>query len=831
MNSLIQDVRFAIRSLRKNPGFTTLAALTLALGIGANTGIFSVVNAVLLRPLPYSEPDRLVELFTQGREPDSRFSLAYPDVLAIRGLTRDFSGVAPYTTQRYNFTSGGEPHEVRAAMATDDLFGVLRAGALVGRTFAPSELREPVVILGYGLWSSEFGSDRAVVGRSISLDGRPFTVVGVMPPGFHFPNEDTQIWVPLGQSFLTNPSLETNRDFYAFNVVARLAATATLEQATADLNVVAQRINAAARDQGQQRLEISMRNQGPRGAPRTSAIPRTQFQVLPLLSNVLQDAPRALWVLFGAVGLVLLIACVNVAALLVARGTGRRKEIAVRQAMGAGRWPIARQLLTESVVLAVAAGVVGVGLGYWGVDGLVAWWPEVLPRASEISLDTRVLGFALGLSVLTGLVSGVIPALRASVFGVEQTLRDESGASTGARSRRRINNTLVTAEIAVALVLLVASGLLIRSFVRLTSVELGYDTREVLAARIRLTPARYATGEAQTEFFQRLTDRLAQNPGVAGVSLSRTLPLTGGVQILAFDPRSIRPDYPEPFLASRMSVVAPGYFAALGIPLRLGRDFTASDRADAPAVVVINTQLANLLWPRQDPLGKTIPVGLPSGGARALTVIGVIGDVHYASLDAPVMPELYLPFLQSLQSAPGSMWVALRAKTSPLQLAGALRDAVRQLDPQQPIGEIASLDQMVSRSTATRRFNMTLLTAFACLALALALVGIYGVTAYTVTQRNREMGLRMAIGARPTEVVALLLKENLWLVLAGLGAGVVGAAAGTRVLKSLVFEVSTTDVTTFIGAAVVLGAVALAATYVPARRAARIDPMRALRYE
>jgi putative ABC transport system permease protein len=829
---MLTDIRYALRSLRKHPAFAAIAVLTLALGIGANTAIFSVINAVLLRPLSYPEPDRLVQLFTRGQQ-DSRFSLSYPDVQEIRGLTRDFSGVAPFTTLRYNLTGGAEPREVRAALATDDLFRVLGIEALVGRTFAAGELRDQVAILSHGLWSSLFGSDASMIGRSISLDGRPFTVIGVTPPGFRFPDEDTELWVPLGQWFIGSPRAETDRQQYVFNTVARLAPGATIEQATADLGVIAQRINAAQRDQqpGEQRIEISMSRRGPGGGPQTAVNPETQFEVHSLLDEVLRDgvSPRALWVLFGAVGLVLLIACANAAALLVARGAARRKELAVRQAIGAGRWRIVRQLLAESVVLALIGGAVGVLLGYWGVDGLLALWPDVLPRAREIGMDARVLAFALGLSLVTGLAFGLVPALRVSVFGVEQTLRDEPGASTGSRERRRINATLVAAEIALALVLLVGSGLLIKSFVRLTSIEPGYDTREVLAARIRLTPDRYPGFAQQAQFFQRFTDAVAEHPAASSVSLSRTLPLTGSVQILAFDPREIHPDYPEPFLANRLSVVAPGYFGTLGIPLQRGRDFSAADRADAPPVVVINSELANILWPGEDPLGRTIPVGFPGMGVTRLTVIGVIGPVRYASLDASVMPELYLPYAQA--QGIREMWVAVRAGRSPQALAGAVRDAVRRIDAGQPIGEIVSLEQMISRSTAARRFNMSLLTGFAALAVTLALVGIYGLTAYAVTQRTREMGLRMAIGAGPRDLVRMLLTENLWLVGAGVAAGLAGAFAVTRVLGSLLYETSTSDATAFGSAALLLALVALAATYVPARRAVRVDPMEALRYE
>jgi len=802
---VFQDLRYALRTLRHNPAFTTVVVLTLALGIGANTAIFSVVDAVLLKPLPYPHADRLVSLDTKVPGPGKDIfgrAMSYPDIQQLQALTKDFAGVAAFAYARYNYAGSGQASELAATVVSPNLFGVLGVSPAIGRGFTGAELHDRLAVLSYGIWATAFGSDRNIVGRVINLDGQSFTVVGVMPRGFAFPNRDTQLWVPLGEALRSHPQLEFNRQFYAFESVARLAAGATLAQARAEVGVLAQRISIAS---------------------------GMAFRVDPLKVEGVEDVRSALLVLFGAVGLVLLIACANAAGLYVARATKRRKEIAVRRALGADRGRLVRQLLTESVVVALIAGAAGVLLARWGLAAVLAVWPRV-PRVNEIGIDPWVLGFALLVSLVTGLAFGLLPALRAAAPGVEEALRDEGGATTGSRRRHRTLSGLVVAEIALALVLLVGSGLLITTFVRLTSMDPGYDTHDVLAARIRLTPSRYADPTVQNQFFQNLTDVLARNPGVADVSVSRTLPLSGGVNILAFDPRRVRPNATEKLVAARLSVVGPGYFAAMGIPLR-GRDFTPQDRADAPKVVIMNRRVSDNLWPGQDPVGKTFPVRNPGGGFDA-TVIGTIGDIRYESLDESPMPELYLPQLQAPRppSVP-EMWVVLKAKHSPSALVGAVRDAVRQVDPQQPIGDLISLDQALSRSTAARRLSMTLLTLFAALAVLLALIGIYGITAYAVTQRTRELGLRMAIGARPAEVVAMLLRENLLLVIGGLVLGMAGAALATRALRTMLFGVSTLDAVTFVGAALVLGGVAMLATYVPARRAARIDPMVALRYE
>src|SRR5438477_6618163 len=500
--------------------------------------------------------------------------------------------------------------------------------------------------------------------------------------------------------------------------------------------------------------------------------------------------------------------------------------MAVRRALGAGRGRLVRQLLTESTLLALAASVVGVVLSTWGLHALIAVWPQALPRTTEITLDGRVLSFTLGLAVLTGVAFGILPAWRASAPGIEQTLREDAPGAIG--GRRRLQSTLVVGEVSLALVLLVGAGLLVRSLIRLSNVNPGFDTRDVLAARIRLTPARYPAGAQQALFFDNMLAALQAHPGVQSASLAGTLPLSGNAFMYVFDPRTVRPDYPEPIMVLRSSAVSPDYFTTFRIPIRRGRGFTAQDRSGALPVAVINRATADQLWPGQDPIGKQLTLGGPGRAGGPLTIVGLIDNLRSASLDARPQPELYGPALSGMRE----MWVALRSSNGrPLQLVGAIRDAVHQADPEQSIGELVSLEQLIGRQTAARRFNTTLLMIFALLAVGLALVGIYGVTAYAVTQRTRELGIRMALGARGVDVVGLLMRESLRRVAVGVGLGLLVALGVTRALSAMLYEVAPRDAATFAATALLLVVVALLATWVPARRATKVDPMVALRYE
>jgi len=828
----MNDLRYAVRTLAKSPGFTLVAVVTLALGIGANTAIFSAVNGVLLKPLPYPGSDRLVQVMFTGFR-GMRFGVSFPDLHDLRALSQDFTGVAAVRTQRHNLTGAGDPRDVQTAAVTADLLDVLQLRPEIGHRFAPAEERTPLALLSHGLWVTSFGRDPGILGRSISLDGRSFTVVGVMPAGFQFPNEDVQVWTPMGEFLSQNPQVETDRGVHFLNAVARLAPGVPMERVVGDVKLLAARLSASDSGSGGAGRQLSVTGQAsPGGGPAPSgggrSILDTGFDVTLLRDAAIGDVSRRLLILGGAVALVLLIACANGATLLLARATARRREMAVRRALGAGRGRLMRQLLTESTLLALAAGMAGVVLAGSGLQALLAVWPHALPRTPEIALDAQVLAFSLGLALVTGVAFGLLPAWRASAPGIEQSLREDAPGATG--GRRRLQSTLVVSEVTLALVLLVGAGLLVRSFIRLSNVNPGFDTRDVLAARIRLTPARYLAGAQQALFFDNMLASLRAHPGVQSASLAGTLPLSGNTFMITFDPRTVRPDYPEPVMILRSSDISPDYFTTFRIPIRRGRSFTAEDRAGAPPVAVINRATADQLWPGQDPIGRQLTIGGPRGPGAPITIVGLIDNLRSASLDATPQPEIYRPAAQ--QSGMGEMWVALRASTGrPLQLVGAIRDAVHQADPEQSIGDIVSVEQLIGRQTAARRFNTTLLTIFALLAVGLALVGIYGVTAYAVTQRTRELGIRMALGARGVDVVGLLMRESLRRVGVGVGLGLLAALGVTRALSAMLFEVAPRDAVTFAATALLLVAVALVATWVPARRATKVDPMVALRYE
>ena len=837
---MLNDIRYAIRTLVRTPGFAAVTVITLALGIGTSTAIFSVVDAVLLRPLPYPQSDNLVDISASGLGGSFRLGLSYPYVSNVRSMHQDFAGIAAYTTQRANMTGLGDPVEVQSALVSPDLFSVLDVRPVIGRMFSAADIHQPVTVLSYATWSGRYGRDRSVLGKTITLDGRTYTVIGVLPPAVQFPDERTELWLPIGVAFADDPQIEVNEHYYAFNVVGRLAPGATMARAAVDLTTLAKRLAArpastggAARAAGPVRRQIIARSGGgPGGGAPAAGSPKAgldepDFRLVPLSRTVVGSSRTSILVLFGAVGVVMLIACVNAAGLLVARASSRRREIAVRRALGAGRGRIVRQLLVESVLLSIVAGGVGLALGAWGLEALLGAWPGVLPRVGAIGIDGRVLLFTLALAIVTGVAFSLLPALRAAAPDVERTLRDDSASSIGAR--RRTHGALVVTEMALALVLLVGAGLLVRSFIRLSEIQPGFDPENVLAARIRLTPARYPGVEQQREFFDQVKQDLLRHAGVKAVSLSRTLPLSGASMMLGMDPREVRPDDPQQQLVMALDVVDDGYFKALRIPLLAGRVFAPSDRAGAPNVAIVNDLLAKRLWPGQSPIGKLLPVSEPGSASGQATVIGEIAALRSGAIDHPPQPELYLPAAQS--RALPQMWVAVRADAHPLRLAGAVREAVLRADAQQPIGEIVSLEQLIERQTAARRLTMALVSLFAAVAMTLAAVGMYGLAAYTVTRRTREFGIRVALGARSRDVLDMVLREHLRLVAAGAACGIAIALGLTRVMRSMLYEVSPTDVPTFACTVAALALIGLLAALVPARRATRVDPMVALRHD
>jgi putative ABC transport system permease protein len=810
IESLIQDFRYGLRMLVKNPGFTFVAVLALALGIGANSAIFSVVNTVLLRPLPYTDPERLVMVWEDAAKRGfPRDTPAAANYIDWRDQNQVFEGMAAIADQSFNLTGVGDPERIDGRRVSANLFALLGVEPQLGRAFLPEEDRpggNRVVVMSHGLWQRRFGSDINIAGKAFTLNGESYTVVGVMPPGFQFPSRDDELWVPIAHS----PQEAANRGRHYLQVIARMKPGVTLQQAQTEMNTIA----------------VRLQQQYPQNADLGAA-------VVPLHEHVAGDIKPALLVLLGAVGFVLLIACANVANLLLARAAVRQKEITIRVALGAGSFRLIRQFLTESILLAGLGGVVGLLFAVWGIGLLTTFIPDNISQARSISIDAKVLLFTLGVSLLTGLIFGLAPALQASRFNLNETLK-EGGRDSAAGSRgNRIRSLLVVAEVAVSLILLIGAGLLINSFLRLRNVDPGFRADNLLTMRIVLPELKYPDHARRSAFYTELINRIEALPGVKSAAVANWIPLVRQGDSIGFSIEG-RPD-PAPGQGQRPTVVtrvtSPRYFRTMGIQLLNGREFGDEDKVDSPAVAVVSETMARRFWPDEDPIGKRITPGqLDSTDPDDwITIVGVAKDVRQVELVAPPKPQMYLSYRQAAFFAPRHLVVSTAVE--PLGMAAVVRKAVWEIDKDQPVSNIKTMEDVLSESIARQRFSMLLLGIFAALALVLAAVGIYGVMSYSVAQRTHEIGIRMALGARKRDVLKLTVGEALKLVLVGVVIGLVASFLLTRVMSSLLYGIGATDPTTFAGISLVLIGVALLASYIPARRATRIDPMVALRYE
>jgi len=802
MAGLFQDLRYGARTLMKNPAFTLAAVLTLALGIGANTAIFSVVNAVLLRPLPYEDPERLVMIYeTNLAKGWPQFSVSPPNFADWSEQSRVFDGMTGFRGAAFNLTGVAEPERISGMFVSKRFFGMVGVRPLLGRTFTPDEDepgKENRAVLAYGLWQRRFGGDLGIVGKPLTLNGDAYTVVGVMPAGFALPR-DTEIWAPL--SF--RPGEMKQRGSHYMSVLARLKPGVTLETAQTEMSAIAGRLEKEYPDS----------NSG-WGA-----------RVVPLLEQAVAGIRPALLTLLGAVGFVLLIACANVANLLLARAEARRREMAVRAALGAGRPRLIRQLLTECVLLALVGGGLGLLLAVWGIDALRALEPADLPRLKEIRVDLAVLGFTAAASLVTGLIFGLAPAIQISRTDLNVTLR-EGERGSGGSSRGRVRGALVVAEIALALVLLIGAGLHLRSLHELQGVDPGFDTANLLTMRVSLPGSKYSAGAQGVSFYRQALERLDGLPGVRSAAAVSSLPLSDYDLIFTFHVEGRPPLPPSEQVSADWHAVSRDYFRTMGIPLVRGRFFTERDDASAPRVAIINETMARRTWPGEDPIGRRISIGI---GPEALReVVGVVKDVKQSGLDADIAMQVYEPYPQQAWQ---SMFFVLRAESVPEDLSASARRAILDVDKDQPVFGIRTMDQILSGATAQRRFNMLLLCLFAAVALALAAVGVYGVIAYSVAQRTHEIGIRMALGAQRRDVLGMVARQGLPLAVMGIASGLAGAAAVTRLMTSLLFGVSATDPATVTATALLMAAVAALACYIPARRATKVDPMTALRCE
>jgi putative ABC transport system permease protein len=810
METLLKDIRYGVRGLLKRPGFTIIALITLALGIGANTAIFSVVNAVLLRPLQFRDPEQLVVVWEEASFAGFPTNTPAPaNFVDWKNQNQSFADMAAASSDSFNLTGDGEPERIQANSVNANFFQLFGVQPLIGRGFLPEEDRpggNKVAVLSYSLWQSRYGGDRGVINREILLNGQKHTVVGVMPAGFQFLENDVRLWVPLA---LDQEEL-ANRGGHYLQVVARLKPGVVLSQSQADMNAVMRRI---ATDHPAETFD------GKLGAV-----------VMPLRDQLVGQSRGSLTVLLVAVAFVLLIACANVAGLLLARAVARRREIALRMALGAARVRVVRQLLTESLLLAIVAGVLGSVLAYASFTFLQGLVPEQMTLSASLKLDVRILVFTLAISIVTGIVFGLVPALQAAKLDLNDALKQ---SSTRATASSRLRSTLIVFEVALSIVLLVGAGLLIQTLFQLFRQYSVLEPDKILTMRTILPREKYKEPQVRDNFYQQVLQRVEHLPGVVSAGYSTSVPLSWKGGTSGFFPEGTKTPIPGMAYDANHRQVSAGYLKTMNIPLRQGRYFDSHDNAQSMPVAIINETMARQYWPGENPLGRRFKVGDPEDPKLPWTqIVGIVGDIRQMGLDEPVKAEMYLPY----QQINHYQWfiprdLAIRTSGDTSNLVGSVRQIIREVDPDQPISNVATMEELLGTEAAQRRMGMIMLVGFAMLALLLASLGIYGVLAYFVTQHTSEIGVRQALGATPRDILFLVLKKGMGLTLLGVVIGLASAFALTRLMSSLLFGVKASDPLTFVAVPLLLAFVALLACYIPARRATKVNPLVALRYE
>jgi len=811
METLIRDIRYAARGLLKQPVFAAIVLLTLGLGIGASTAIFSVVNSVLLRKLPYRQPDRIVAI-QELSEKGTRVQVTSANFLDWRAQNTVFEHLAAMRVTTSNLALADYAERIDIAQTSANFFEVFGVTPTYGRFFIPTDEQaghEPVVILSDGLWRSRFGSDPGLVGKPIKLDGRNYTVIGIAPPRFQYPDK-TEAWLPplkLVPELFPDQDVTQTRGMGYLAAVALVKPGVSLPQAAAEMETITSRLRQQYPESNNNRFN----------------------KVVSLHRHLVGDTDTMLWLLLGAVTFVLLIACANVANLLLANAASRQKEIAIRTALGASRFRVVRQLFTESALLALAGGAVGLLLSVWGVPLITKLLPREFPRLDEIQIDWRVLGFTLAASVLTGLLFGLAPVFHLTRFGVHDAMKESSHGAGGSVHRSRLRHALIVAEVALSVVLLAGAGLLFRSFLQLQSVNAGFTPEQVLTARLSPSVEKFKTDSDYIKYYENVLARIGALPGVREAGVINTLPLQKG-PTFRFRVEGRAPLPIDKWPPANYRSVSPNYFHALNIPVLQGRPFTDRDNEQAPTVLLVNQSIAEKYFPGENVVGKRINFGRTDSNQQPIwrEIVGVVADVKNMELKEQPEPEIYF---SSLQSPFEAMSIVIRSSVEPGSLAGAVRGAVAEVDKTVPVADIETMDRLVTESVMQPRFNMVLLGLFSAIALVLSAAGIYGVTSYTVTQRTHELGIRLALGAQLGDVLRLILKQGLAVILVGVSIGLAAAFLLTRLLRTLVFGISTNDPLTFIGITLLLSVVALIACYVPARRATKVDPLVALRYE